>query len=79
MADDWTIENGPAKADPYEWRAPNNEDQYGEQTTSPGGLMFKPKDLALVPTNAPKRSGIQHGSDDWNYTSIPDTSWYVQG
>lgn len=79
MADDWTVENGPAKTDPYEWRAPNNEDQHGEQTTSPGDLTFKPKDLGLLPTNSPKRSGIQHGADDWNYTTTPDTNWYIQG
>ena len=79
MADSWTKEDGPSKLDPYEWRLPNNENQHGEQTTAPGDLLIKPKDLALVPTKSPKRSGVQHGADDWNFTNIPDTSWYTFG
>ena len=76
-SDRWTTEEGPAKTDQYEWRLPNNEDQHGEQTVAPGDLMIKPKDLALVPTNAPTRSGVQHGQHDWNFTNAPDSNWYV--
>ena len=76
---DWTKVPGPSKTDAYEWRSPKNEDQHSEQTTAPGDLMIKPKDLALKPTNSPKRSGIQHGADDWNYTNVPDNNWYVYG
>jgi len=77
--DNWTYEEGPSKTDKYEWRIPNNEDQHGEQTVAPGDLAVKPKDLTLVPTKPPARSGIQHGTEDWNYTSIPDMNWYVWG
>jgi hypothetical protein len=79
MADRWTIEDGPAKTDKYEWRLPNNEEQHMEQTVAPGDLMIKPKDMTLVPTKSPTRSGIQHGLDDWNFTSVPDTDWYIRG
>jgi hypothetical protein len=80
MGDDWTInENGPPKGDHYEWRSPNNEDQHSEQTTDPGDLMIKPEDLSLVPTNSPTRSGVQWGQDGWDYTTTPDSDWYIQG
>ena len=78
-SDRWTPVDGPAKDDKYEWRSPNNEDQHAEQTTGPGDLMIKPKDLALVPTNSPKQSGIQWGQDAWTFDNAPDPNWYVQG
>ena len=79
MANRWTVEDPINKLEQYEWRVPNNEDQHGEQTTAPGDLLIKPSQLELVPTNSPKRSGVQHGADDWNFTSVPDTNWYVFG
>jgi hypothetical protein len=80
MANDrWTPVDGPSKVDKYEWKSPSDNTQHEEQTVAPGDLMIKPKDLALVPTNAPKRSGIQWGQDAWNYTNAPDQSWYVFG
>jgi hypothetical protein len=79
MADRWTPEDGPDKGDKYEWRLPNNEDQHGEQTTAPGDLLIRPGDLELIPTISPKRSGVQHGADDWNYSNAPDSTWYVWG
>jgi hypothetical protein len=80
MANDrWTPVDGPSKSDEYEWRSPNNEDQYAEQTTAPGDLRIKPEDLALKPTNSPKLSGIQWGADAWTVTNIPDPDWYVLG
>ena len=75
----WTPVDGPDPLDTYEWRSPNNEDQHAEQTTAPGELMIKPSDLALIPTNSPKRSGIQWGQDAWNYTNAPDQNWYIFG
>lgn len=79
MADRWTVEDPIEKSERYEWRLPNNEDQHGEQTTAPGDLLIKPGDLELVPTLSPKRSGVQFGADAWNFTSVPDSSWYVLG
>ncbi len=80
MADSWTVnDNAPEKTDKYEWRLPENKDEHGEQTVAPGDLLIKPKDLALKPTNSPKQSGVQHGQDDWTYTNVPDTSWYLFG
>lgn len=79
MADEWTVEDPISNLEKYEWRVPENEDQHGEQTVAPGDLLIKPGDLNLIPTKSPTRSGIQHGQDDWNYTSVPDTSWYVFG
>lgn len=79
MADRWTVEDPIEKSERYEWRLPNNEDQHGEQTTAPGDLLIKPGDLELVPTLSPKRSGVQFGADAWNFTSVPDTNWYVLG
>ncbi len=80
MANDrWTPVDGPAKGDKYEWRLPSNEDQHGEQTTAPGDLLIRPQDLALVPTKSPERSGIQWGSDGWDFENAPDHSWYVIG
>lgn len=79
MANDrWTPTDGPSKGDKYEWRLPANEDQHGEQTVAPGDLRIKPKDLSLIPTKAPKRSGVQWGADGWDFENQPDSSWYVQ-
>ena len=77
--DKWTVEDPLEKDDKYEWTFPSDRDQHGEQTTAPGDLIVKPKDLDLVPTLSPKRSGIQHGADDWNYTDIPNQNWYIYG
>jgi hypothetical protein len=77
MPGSWTDVDGPTKLDKYEWRLPNNGDQHGEQTVAPGDLLIKPSQLELVPTKSPKRSGIQHGQDDWNFNTVPDTSWYT--
>lgn len=80
MGNEWDINSdAPARTEKYEWRIPNNEDQHGEQTVTPGALMIKPKDLDLKPTISPKRSGIQHGADDWDFQSAPDNTWYIFG
>jgi hypothetical protein len=79
LAGGWDNVPGPSKTDTYEWRLPSNEDQHGEQTVGPGDLLIKPSKLALVPTNSPKREGVQHGQVDWTYTNIPDNRWYVMG
>jgi hypothetical protein len=82
MGKKWTVNaNDPARTEKYEWRVPNNENQHVEQSTSPKDLRLKPKDISLVPTLAPKRSGIQHGHVDWNYVSDPSggSAWYIAG
>lgn len=81
MPNSWTINSFYGVAgdgfEKFEWRLPSNEDQHGEQTSGPGGLLIKPGDLNLIPTISPKRSGIQHGVDDWNITTYSDTGvWY---
>ena len=75
----WTQEPGADRGDPYEWRLPSNENQHGEQTTGPGDLLIKPSKIDLVPTNSPKRSGVQHGQDDWTFDNQPSSAWYVIG
>lgn len=80
MANDrWTPVDGAPKDDKYEWRSPTGTTEHEEQTTAPGDLRIKPKDLSLKPTNSPKRSGIQWGADAWNFTNAPDPDWYVFG
>ena len=79
MANRWTVEGPLDKTEQYEWRLPANDQEHVEQTTAPGDLLIKPKDISLKPTASPKRSGVQHGADDWNFTSIPDTNWYILG
>ena len=78
-SDRWTPVDSPDPLDAYEWRSPTGGTEHEEQTTGPGDLMIKPKDLALVPTLSPKRSGIQHGQDDWDFQNAPDQAWYVIG
>ncbi len=76
----WTAEEAPSEVDKYVWHLPNNGEQHQAQTVAPGDLLIKPKDMTLVPTNAPSRSGLQHGQNDWNFDgNIPDTEWYVLG
>lgn len=77
MADRWTPIDGPGKGDAYNWRVPSNEHQHQEQTVAPGDFMIRPEDVDLKPTNSPKRSGIQHGQDDWNYENAPDPDWNI--
>ncbi len=80
MANDrWTPTEEVSKTDKYEWKAPSGTTQHEQQTTAPGDLMIKPKDLSLKPTLSPERSGIQHGQDDWTFTNTPDPSWYILG
>lgn len=79
MANRWTIESAPDQEEKYDWHLPNNDQEHVEQTVAPGDLMIKPKDISLKPTNPPKRSGIQHGVNDWDYQNQPSTSWYVHG
>ena len=81
MAKSWTVNDGePDKTDKYEWHLPNNDQQHVEQTTTPGDLRIKPKDISLIPTMAPKRSGIQHGWNNWNNQVEPTLGvWYIYG
>ncbi|MCI0558708.1 MAG: hypothetical protein MN733_09450 [Nitrososphaera sp.] len=81
MGTNWSKdEDAPGKEDKYEWRLPENGDQHGEQTVAPGDLLIKPGDLNLIPTISPKRSGIQHGLDDWTLTEFTDEGvWYRFG
>lgn len=81
MAKRWTVNDGePDKTDKYEWRVPNNDQQHVSQTVVPGDLMIKPKDISLIPTMAPKQSGIQHGWNNWNNQVEPTLgSWYIYG
>lgn len=81
MSNQWdTDADAPSKEDKYEWRLPENGDQHGEQTVAPGDLLIKPGDLNLIPTIHPKRSGIQHGQDDWTFSSFVDEgTWYRFG
>lgn len=81
MSNQWVKdEDAPGKEDKYEWRLPENGDQHGEQTVAPGDLLIKPKDLRLVPTIAPKRSGVQHGQWDYTIHTFVDTgTWYSFG
>ena len=80
MANDrWTPTDEVSKTDKYEWKSPSSNTQHEEQTTAPGDLMIKPKDLALKPTLSPERSGIQWGQDGWNFDNVPDQTWYIFG
>ena len=80
MANDrWTPTDEVSKLDKYEWKSPSGTTEHEEQTTGPGDLMIKPKDLTLIPTNSPKRSGLQWGQDAWNYSNAPDQTWYIFG
>jgi hypothetical protein len=80
MADDWTINaEKPAKSEQYSWRTPKNSQEAVEQTTAPGDLNIKPGDITLKVTLSPKRSGVQHGADDWDYINQPDDTWYIIG
>ena len=78
-SDKWTIEDPIPKSETYEWQIPNEGQQDVEQTIPPGDLLIKPRDVDSVPTLSPKRSGIQHGADDWNFTNEPDSDWYIFG
>lgn len=81
MSNRWTIDSEtPDKADKFEWRLPSNDQQHVAQTIVPGQLLIKPEDITLIPTKSPKRSGIQHGADDWNYDTLTDDgTWYSFG
>jgi hypothetical protein len=82
MANEWSVNDElPAKTEKYDWRVPDIDQQHVAQTTAPGDLRIKPKDISLRPTISPKRSGIQHGADDWNFVSDPSgtNAWYVEG
>jgi hypothetical protein len=80
MGTDWDINpDKPEKVEKYKWRLPANDQQHVEETVAPGDLQIKPRDISLVPTNAPKQSGVQSGWSDWSYESVPDSSWYVRG
>lgn len=80
MGTDWDVNADlPDKGEVYEWRLPANEQQHVEQTVAPGDLQIKPKDISLVPSNAPTQGSIQSGWSDWTYESQPDSSWYVRG
>lgn len=85
MATDWTVNDGtvtPGKAGKYAWRLPTSSDseQHQAQIVTPGGLLIKPSQITLIPTKSPKRSGLQHGADDWNYETAPLSSdWYSFG
>jgi hypothetical protein len=80
MANNWTIESSkPAKGEKYEWRFPANQQQHVEETTAPGDLAIKPKDISLKPTNPPKKSGVQSGLSDWTIESGAVSDWYVLG
>ena len=79
MAKSWTVNDGaPSKEEKYEWRAPV-EQQHNEQSTGPGGLRMRPKDLDLQVTLSPKKSGVQYGQDAWTFQNTPDSTWYVEG
>jgi hypothetical protein len=78
MADRWTPVEGPDVGDKYNWRLPVKDEQQA-QTVAPGDLLIRPEDMTLVPTQPPKTSGLQHGQQDWTYTNVPDTSWYIWG
>lgn len=82
MANKWDVEDGnsaPGKSDRYEWRLPDNGEQHQAQIVTPGGMLIKPGDITLIPTLAPKQSGLQHGTDDWTVVTRPTSSWYVLG
>jgi hypothetical protein len=82
MGNRWTVNDYLTEAnklDKFEWRLPFNRDEHGEQTVAPGDLLIKPSQLELKPTMSPKRSGIQHGQDDWTYANAPDPGWYIIG
>jgi hypothetical protein len=80
MGNNWTIEaDKPQKSEIYEWRLPANDQEHVEQTVAPGDLLIKPEDISLIPTNSPKRSGIQHGLDDWDIEQGQASDWYVLG
>lgn len=82
MGNRWTINaEEPAKTEKYEWHVPNNDQQHVEQTTTPGDLRIKPKDISLIPTLSPERSGVQWGAEGWNDVSAPGgaNAWYVIG
>ena len=81
MANRWTIDDGePDRTDKYEWHVPNLDQQHVAETVTPGGLMLKPKDISLVPTMAPKQSGIQYGWNTWETQVEPSAgNWYIFG
>ena len=82
MANRWKINaEEPSKLEKYDWHVPNDEQQHVQETSSPGALRIKPKDISLKPTISPKRSGVQSGSDFWDFVSDPQgtEAWYVQG
>ncbi len=80
MGKSWTVNStSPAKEETYEWRLPANDQQHVEETVAPGDLKIKPKDISLIPTLAPKKSGVQSGLSDWTFSSVPDSKWYVRG
>jgi len=80
MTSQWTPEDPISKTDKYEWHLPLRDQQHVKDTVAPGDLMIKPKDFNLIPTKAPKRSGIQHGENTWDFTSTPSaTGWYIFG
>ncbi len=80
MANTWTINaDEPDRDEVYEWRLPANDQQHVEMTVAPGDLLIKPKDISLVPTNAPKKSGLQHGISDWTLEAGVVSDWYVLG
>lgn len=80
MGNNWSInDNKPALAEKYEWRVPEIDQEHVEETTAPGDLKIKPKDISLIPTNSPKQSGIQSGQSDWSFDSGVDPDWYILG
>lgn len=83
MANRWTINDGePDRTDKYEWHVPKDDaqQQHVQQTVTPGDLRLKPSEISLVPTMAPKQSGIQHGWNNWNNQVEPTLgAWYIHG
>ncbi len=81
MGTNWEVnENAPEKDEKYEWKLPENEAQHQQETVAPGDLRLKPKDVSLVPTNAPKQSGIQSGQAFWTVQSgVTSSGWYILG
>ena len=80
MGNSWSVEaNQPDRDETYEWRLPANDQQHVEHTVAPGDLLIKPQDISLVPTNSPKKSGIQSGISDWDLETGVVSDWYVLG
>ena len=80
MADKWEINaNEPDLDEKYEWRLPDIDQEHVQETVAPGDLRIKPKDISLIPTNAPKQSGIQSGQDFWKLQVGVTSSWYIRG